>query len=98
LHNETIRLYQAAIETIRTVYIWNVTMTATRTLPALLTRVRFLGTAMLGAYVLINLILAALAPLTGGWPLWGITAIAVPPMVLGMIYLVIPLARRAMQT
>lgn len=58
-----------------------------------LVRLRFLGTLMLGAYLLINLILAALAPLTAGWPMWGVTALAVPPMVLGMVYLVMPLAR-----
>lgn len=56
---------------------------------------RFLGTLMLGAYLLINALLLALTPLTGGWPLWSVTALAVPPMVLGMVYLVMPLARRA---
>ncbi len=57
-------------------------------------RLRFLGTLMLGAYLLINLILAALAPVTAGWSTWSVTALAVPPMVLGMVYLVIPIARR----
>ncbi len=60
----------------------------------ILARLRFLGTLMLGAYLLINLILAALAPLTAGWSTWSVTALAVPPMVLGMVYLVIPIARR----
>ena len=59
----------------------------------LLARLRFLGTLMLGAYLLINLILAALAPVTAGWSTWSVTALAVPPMVLGMVYLVIPIAR-----
>ena len=59
----------------------------------LLARLRFLGTLMLGAYLLINLILAALAPVTAGWSTWAVTALAVPPMVLGMVYLVIPIAR-----
>lgn len=45
----------------------------------------FLVTLMLGAYILINLILAALAPLTAGRPIWEVTALAVPPMVLGMV-------------
>jgi hypothetical protein len=49
---------------------------------------------MLGAYLLINLLLSALAPLTSGWSTWSVTALAVPPMVLGMVYLVIPIARR----
>jgi hypothetical protein len=60
----------------------------------ILARLRFLGTLMLGAYLLINLILAALAPVTTGWSTWSVTALAVPPMVLGMVYLVIPIARR----
>lgn len=61
---------------------------------ALLARLRFLATLMLGAYLLINLLLSALAPLTSGWPTWSVTALAVPPMVLGMVYLVIPIAHR----
>lgn len=68
-------------------------MTASRS-PSLLGRLRFLGTLMLGAYLLINLILAALAPVTDGWSTWSVTALAVPPMVLGMVYLVMPIARR----
>ena len=60
----------------------------------ILARLRFLGTLMLGAYLLINAILAVLAPLTPGWSTWSVTALAVPPMVLGMVYLVIPIARR----
>jgi hypothetical protein len=60
----------------------------------LLARLRFLATLMLGAYLLINLLLSALAPLTSGWPTWSVTALAVPPMVLGMVYLVIPIAHR----
>ena len=59
-----------------------------------LARLRFLGTLMLGAYLLINLLLIALAPVTAGWSTWSVTALAVPPMVLGMVYLVIPIARR----
>lgn len=62
-------------------------------LSSLLARLRFLGTLMLGAYLLINLILLALAPLTAGWSSWAVTALAVPPMVLGMVYLVMPVAR-----
>lgn len=58
-----------------------------------LARLRFLGTLMLGAYLLINLILTALAPITAGWSTWSVTALAVPPMVLGMLYLVMPIAR-----
>lgn len=60
-----------------------------------LAHLRFLGTLMFGAYLLINALLLALAPLTAGWPIWSVTALAVPPMVLGMVYLVMPLARHA---
>ncbi|GAU80656.1 hypothetical protein [Bosea sp. BIWAKO-01] len=63
-------------------------------LPAVLGRLRFLGTLMVGAYLLINALLTLLAPLTAGWSTWSVTALAVPPMVLGMVYLVIPIARR----
>lgn len=55
---------------------------------------RFLGLTMSGAYGLINGILAAAQPLTQGWPVWQTTLVAVPPMVLGMVYAVVPLARR----
>lgn len=65
-----------------------------RTHSALIGRLRFLATLMLGAYLLINLILVALSPLIAGWPHWATTALAVPPMVLGMVHLVTPLARR----
>jgi hypothetical protein len=63
-------------------------------LASLLRRLRHLGILILGAYALINAILLLLAPVTGGWPFWAVTALAVPPMVLGMVYLVIPIAQR----
>jgi hypothetical protein len=53
---------------------------------------------MVAAYALINIILVALGPLTTGWPIWAVTALAVPPMVLAMVYIVIPSARRRRQT
>lgn len=59
-----------------------------------LAHMRFLATLMVGAYILINILLACLAPITDGWPVWATTALAVPPMVLGMVHLVIPIARR----
>ncbi|MDQ0504250.1 hypothetical protein [Xanthobacter agilis] len=58
-----------------------------------LSHLRFLGVMMIGAYVLINLILEALSPLTAGWPVWATTLCAVPPMVVGMVHVVLPLAR-----
>ncbi|OYX90436.1 MAG: hypothetical protein B7X99_00585 [Rhizobiales bacterium 17-65-6] len=61
---------------------------------ALFTHLRFLGILMAGAYGLINLLLELLAPLTDGWTHWGTTLLAVPFMVIGMVHLVIPLARR----
>lgn len=65
------------------------------TQPKSFARLRFLGVAMLGAYVVLNLLLALLAPVTAHWSTPALTAVAVPPMVLAMVYLVIPLARRA---
>ncbi len=65
--------------------------------PSRLGKLRVIGTLMTGAYVLINLILyglASFAPRTAEWPTWAVTALAVPPMVLGMVYLVMPLAQR----
>ena len=58
-------------------------------------RMRFLAAAMIGAYVVINALLLALKPLTEGMRPLAFTAILVPPMVLAMVYVVIPLARRA---
>lgn len=60
----------------------------------LITRCRFLAAAMLGAYAVLNALLAAVAPVTVHWPVYGVTALTIPPMVLAMVYLVIPLARR----
>jgi len=60
----------------------------------LASRLRFLVVATVGAYAAINLVLAALAPFTAGWPIFGVTALAVPPMVLAMVYGVIPVAFR----
>jgi hypothetical protein len=55
---------------------------------------RFLAIATIGAYVAINLLLAVISPFTQGWPTLGVTALAVPPMVLAMVYGVIPFAFR----
>lgn len=64
-----------------------------RALPSL-SHLRFLAGMMVGAYGLINAILALLSPVTEGWPTWAVTLCAVPPMVVGMVHLVLPLARR----
>lgn len=66
-----------------------------QTLKLRLAHVRFVAVAMLGAYVVINALLALLSPLTAGWPFPALTAVVVPPMVIAMIHLVIPIARRA---
>jgi hypothetical protein len=58
---------------------------------------RSMAILIVAAYVLINIILVALGPLTIGWPTWAVTALAVPPMVLAMVYVVIPIARRGGQ-
>ncbi len=65
------------------------------TLPPLrIARCRFFATAMIGAYLIINALLALLGPWTAEWPIAGTTALLVPPMVLAMIHVVIPLAKR----
>ena len=64
------------------------------TIRTALAHTHFLGLVMLGAYSLINAILAIAAPFTSGWPLWQLTLVAVPPMVLGMVHGIVPLARR----
>lgn len=58
-------------------------------------RLRFLGATMIGAYIVINALMFVLAPITQGMPRLGFTAILVPPMVLAMVFLVIPAAKRA---
>lgn len=67
---------------------------ALSSLSRLSSRLRFLVIAIIGAYAAINLVLAMLAPFTAGWPIFGVTALAVPPMVLAMVYGVIPIAFR----
>lgn len=62
---------------------------------SLATRLRFLAATMVGAYLALNAVMYALAPLTRGMPPLASTAIVVPPMVLAMVYLIIPLAKRA---
>lgn len=69
-------------------------MISSISLSLVLAQLRFLAILMLGAYLLINALLSLLGPLTEGWPTWAVTGLTVPPMVLGMVYLVIPLARR----
>lgn len=58
-------------------------------------RIRFLGATMVGAYLVINALMLILTPITQGLPRLGFTAVLVPPMVLAMVYLVIPVAKRA---
>lgn len=56
---------------------------------------RFLAVTMLGAYIAINIIMMALKPVTSGMAPLVSTAIVVPPMVMAMVYVIIPIARRA---
>lgn len=69
-------------------------MTIPKNQSLLIARCRFLLVAMSGAYVVLNVLLAMVAPLTAHWPIYGVTALTIPPMVLAMVYLVIPIARR----
>lgn len=50
---------------------------------------------MAGAYLALNLIMLALKPVTQGMAPFASTALIVPPMVLAMVHVVIPLAKRA---
>lgn len=58
-------------------------------------RLRFLGATMLGAWIALNIVMYALKPLTHGMHPLASTALVVPPMVLMMVYLIIPAAKRA---
>lgn len=62
--------------------------------PVSASHLRFVAVVMIGAYLVINTLLAVVTPLTAGWPFPALTAVVVPPMVLTMIHLVIPIARR----
>jgi len=58
-------------------------------------QVRFLAALMIGAYVILNTLMMALEPFTHGMTPLLSTAVVVPPMVLAMVYVVIPIAKRA---
>lgn len=58
-------------------------------------RLRFLGVANIGAYIAINVLMITLKPFTHALPPLASTAVLVPPMVLAMVYVVIPIAKRA---
>ena len=58
-------------------------------------QLRFLGVTMVGAYIALNILMLALRPITAGMPPLAATALVVPPMVLAMVYLIIPIAKRA---
>lgn len=56
---------------------------------------RFLAAVMVGAYLALNAVMLLLRPITQGLPPLASTALVVPPMVLAMVYLIIPVAKRA---
>ncbi|HVZ47506.1 MAG TPA: hypothetical protein VG916_01870 [Gemmatimonadaceae bacterium] len=58
-------------------------------------KIRFLAVTMAGAYVVLNALMLLLRPLTSGMAPLASTALLVPPMVLAMVYVVIPVAKRA---
>ncbi|MBX3134530.1 MAG: hypothetical protein KF689_14200 [Gemmatimonadaceae bacterium] len=60
-------------------------------------QLKFLAAANIGAYLVINVLMLVLGPVTRGLSQFGMTAIIVPPMVLAMVFLVMPIARRAAQ-
>lgn len=55
---------------------------------------RFLITAIVGGYMLVNLLNLLLFHVTEGLGQAGATAVVVPPMVTAMIYGIVPTARR----
>ena len=55
---------------------------------------RFLITAIVGGYMLVNLLNLLLFHITEGLGQAGATAVVVPPMVTAMIYGIVPTARR----
>lgn len=57
-------------------------------------RLRFSLCLMLGAWPLITLLLLLLTPVSAEWPLPLRTAVIVPLMVLGMVFVIIPLTNR----
>jgi antibiotic biosynthesis monooxygenase (ABM) superfamily enzyme len=57
-------------------------------------RLRFTACLMVGAYPVVTLVLAALAPLTATWSLPLRTALAVPVIVALMVFAVIPTVHR----
>jgi len=63
-------------------------------LSAPLPKIKFLLLAMIGAYLSLNLLHFALAPLIDHWSGLAASAVVVPPMVLSMVYLVIPVAKK----
>lgn len=69
-------------------------MSSFRLRPMFPSRLRFTLCLMLGAWPLITVILAALGPLIGDWPLALRTLVVVPFMVSGMVFAVIPLVQR----
>ncbi|EJB01454.1 antibiotic biosynthesis monooxygenase (ABM) superfamily enzyme [Rhizobium sp. BK619] len=60
----------------------------------LLSTARFLGAAIIGAYIVLNALNILLFRLTEGLGQAGASAITVPPMVVAMLYVVVPLARK----
>lgn len=63
-------------------------------LPKIAATLRFLMVTMLGAYLALNALLWLVRPFSSGWPVEFTTALTVPPMVLAMIYFVVPFAQR----
>lgn len=61
-------------------------------------RLRFAATIAPGAWLLVTLLLYLWRPLIIGLPTWALTLVIVPQMVLGMVFLVIPLSQRVAAT
>lgn len=57
-------------------------------------RLRFAASIAPGAWALVTLLLYLWHPLLAALPTWALTMVIVPQMVIGMVFLVIPLAQR----
>ncbi len=58
------------------------------------TRLRLAASIAPGAWLLVTLLLYLWQPLIVGLPTWALTLVIVPQMVLGMVFVVIPLSQR----
>ncbi|GAB3473625.1 hypothetical protein [Azotobacter salinestris] len=62
-------------------------------MPVLFARARLAATILLPAWLLITLLLKLWRPIITGLPEWQVAAIIVPQMIVGMVFVIIPLTQ-----